>query len=177
VATPHGLVAEVAGRARAEVAGVRGDERERIAVQDDMALVVRMESARPAPGRSDGSDESTPPPLSAAGVKGRRLPSGFLRHGDFRPGDYQVVTAGSDNVLGLWVLPPCGGYPRHVTARRHIEHGDGTVSIEGMILFDGWEGFLERGVWRLASAGGELLAHGRDSERLSQPEEDLWQCG
>jgi hypothetical protein len=61
------------------------------------------------------------------------------------------VTVGSDNVPGLWVLPPCGGRPRHVTDRRYVERQDGTVTIEGVLLFDGWEGFLERGVWRRAS--------------------------
>jgi hypothetical protein len=81
-------------------------------------------------------------------LKGRRLPGGFLRHGAFRPGDYQLVTAGSDNVLGLWVLPPGGGYPTRVTDRRYTEHRDGTVSVEGALVFDGWQGFLERGVWR-----------------------------
>ncbi len=83
-------------------------------------------------------------------VKGRRLPDGFLRHGAFRPGDYQIVTAGSENVLGLWVLPPGGRYPRHVIDRPYVEHPDGTVSVEGPLRFDGWEGFLERGVWRKA---------------------------
>jgi hypothetical protein len=83
-------------------------------------------------------------------VKGRRLPDGFLRHGAFRPGDYQVVTAGSDNVLGLWVLPPGGGGPRHVTAPAYVAHRDGTVSVGGALRFDGWQGFLERGVWREA---------------------------
>ncbi len=125
---------------------------ERIAIQREVAPVVERRPARPAPDPPDGTGGSPSPPLSAAGGKGRRLPSGFLRHGDFRPGDYQVVTAGSDTVLGLWVLPPCGGYPRHVTARRHTEHGDGTVSVEGAIVFDGWEGFLEHGVWRQASS-------------------------
>ena len=95
----------------------------------------------------DASGGST----SAERVKGRCLPGGFLRHGAFRPGDYQIVSAGSDNVLGLWVLPPCGGRPRHVADRRYVEHQDGTVTIEGVLLFDGWEGFLERGVWRRAS--------------------------
>jgi hypothetical protein len=83
-------------------------------------------------------------------VKGRRLPRGFLRHGDFRPGDFQVVTAGSDNVLGLWVLPPGGGYPAHVTGRQYVEHRDGTVSVEGKLVFHGWQGFLERGLWQEA---------------------------
>jgi hypothetical protein len=83
-------------------------------------------------------------------VKGRRLPGGFLRYGDFRPGDYQVVTAGSENVRGLWVLPPGGVHPTHITGRRHLEHGDGTVSIEGALTFDGWQGVLEHGVWREA---------------------------
>lgn len=83
-------------------------------------------------------------------VKGRRLPSGFFRPGVFRPGDYQVVTAGSDNALGLWLLPPCGGSPRHVTDRRYTEHRDGTVSVEGPLAVDGWQGFLEHGVWRQA---------------------------
>ena len=125
---------------------------ERIAIQRDVAALVEGRTVRPAPDPPHGTGESTPAPLSAAGVKGRRLPRGFLRHGGFRPGDYQVVTAGSDSVLGLWVLPPCGGNPRHVTARRHIEHGDGTVTVEGPFFFDGWEGFLERGVWRPASS-------------------------
>jgi hypothetical protein len=125
---------------------------ERIAIQREVAPVVEGRPARPAPDPPDGTGGSTSPPLGAAGVKGRRLPSGFLRHGAFRPGDYQVVTAGSDSVLGLWLLPPCGGYPRHVTARSHTEHGDGTVSVEGALRFDGWEGFLEHGVWRQASS-------------------------
>jgi hypothetical protein len=86
-----------------------------------------------------------------ATVRGRRLPGGFLRHGDFRPGDYQVVTAGSEHVLGLWVLPPCGGRARHVRAG-YIEHGDGTVSIDGALRFEGWEGFLEHGLWRQTPA-------------------------
>jgi hypothetical protein len=81
-------------------------------------------------------------------LKGRRLPSGFLRLRAFRPGDYQVVTTGSDNVLGLWVLAPGGGYPTHVVDRRYMEHRDGTVSVEGPLALDGWQGFLERGVWR-----------------------------
>jgi hypothetical protein len=118
--------------------------------------VVKIRIARPAHDPPDGPGGSTRPPLSAATGKGRRLPSGFLRHGAFRPGDYQIVTAGSDNVLGLWVLPPCGGHPRHVTDRRYIEHHDGTVSIEGTLLFDGWEGSLEHGVWRASS--GHALA-------------------
>jgi len=84
-------------------------------------------------------------------VKGRRLPGGFLRPGAFRPGDYQIVTAGSDNALGLWVLPPCGGYPRRVTTRSYVEHGDGTVTVDGALVCDGWEGFLEQGAWRQAS--------------------------
>jgi hypothetical protein len=83
-------------------------------------------------------------------MKGRRLPSGFLRSGAFRPGDYQVVTAGSENVLGLWVLPPCGGRLRHLTGLLYREHHDGAVSVEGAILADGWQGFLEHGVWREA---------------------------
>jgi hypothetical protein len=37
-----------------------------------------------------------------------------------------------------------------VTTRSHVEHGDGTVTIEGVLAFNGWEGFLERGVWRRA---------------------------
>lgn len=110
--------------------------------------VVEIRTARPVHDPPDAPGGSTRPPLSAATRKGRRLPSGFLRHGAFRPGDYQIVTAGSDSVLGLWVLPPCGGHPRHVTDRRYIEHHDGTVSIEGTLLFDGWEGSLEHGVWR-----------------------------
>ncbi len=73
-----------------------------------------------------------------------------MRYGAFRPGDYQVVTDGSDNALGLWVLPPCGGSPTHVDGRRYTEHRDGTVSVEGALVFDGWQGFLERGVWRQA---------------------------
>jgi hypothetical protein len=81
-------------------------------------------------------------------VKGRRLPGGFLRHGAFRPGDYQVVTAGSDNVLGLWVVPPGGGRPTHILGRHCVEHRDGTISVEGPLVFDGWQGFLEHGVWR-----------------------------
>jgi hypothetical protein len=83
-------------------------------------------------------------------VKGRCLPAGFLRLGAFRPGDYQVVTAGSDNVLGLWVLPPCGGFPTRVTGRPYVEHRDGTVSVEGVLQFEGGHGFLEHGVWRQA---------------------------
>jgi hypothetical protein len=86
----------------------------------------------------------------ASTTKGRRLPSGFLRHGAFRPGDYQIVTAGSDNVLGLWLVAPGGGYPKHLTGRRYLEHPDGMVTVEGPILADGWEGFLEHGVWRPA---------------------------
>lgn len=85
-----------------------------------------------------------------ATMKGRRLPGGFLRHGAFRPGDYQIVTAGSDNVLGLWVRPPSGSYPTHVVGRRYTEHRDGTVTVEGELLFDGGQGFLERGAWRQA---------------------------
>jgi hypothetical protein len=83
-------------------------------------------------------------------LKGRRLSRGFLRHGAFRPGDYQVVTAGSDNVLGLWVLPPAGGHPTRVADRRYTEHRDGTISVEGLLVLDGWQGFLERGIWREA---------------------------
>jgi hypothetical protein len=73
-----------------------------------------------------------------------------LRFGAFRPGDYQVVTTGSENVLGLWVLSPGGGSPSHVTERAYSEHRDGTVSIEGEMELDGWRGFLERGIWRPA---------------------------
>lgn len=85
--------------------------------------------------------------LCATMLKGRRLPGGFLRPGAFRPGDYQVVTAGSDNVLGLWVVPPCGGRLVHVTDCRYTEHRDGTVSVEGTITADGWQGLLKHGIW------------------------------
>jgi hypothetical protein len=61
-----------------------------------------------------------------------------------------VVTAGSDNVLGLWVLPPGGDYPKHVTGRQYMEHRDGTVSVEGRLVVDGWQGFLDHGVWQEA---------------------------
>ncbi len=81
-------------------------------------------------------------------MKGRRLPGGFLRVGAFRAGDYQVVTAGSENALGLWVSPPGGAAPSHVTERPFVEHRDGTVSIEGTVELDGWRGVLERGTWR-----------------------------
>lgn len=151
---PAGIRAEPAQGAGNQVA-VGGAAAEVPAVLNQSG-VVKIRTARPAHDPPDGPGESTRPPLRAATGKGRRLPSGFLRHGAFRPGDYQIVTAGSDNVLGLWVLPPGGGNPRHVTDRRYIEHHDGTVSIEGTLLFDGWEGSLEHGVWRASS--GHALA-------------------
>jgi hypothetical protein len=33
---------------------------------------------------------------------------------------------------------------------RRSEHRDGTVSVEATLAVDGWQGFLEHGVWRQA---------------------------
>jgi hypothetical protein len=37
-----------------------------------------------------------------------------------------------------------------VADRRYTEHRDGTISVEGLLVLDGWQGFLERGIWREA---------------------------
>lgn len=96
-----------------------------------------------------GTEASRRAARSRSGVvKGRRLPDGFLRFGEFRPGDYQVVTAGSEYVLGLWVFPPGGDRLIHLQDRRYSEDRDGALTVEGTIETEGGHWVLERGLWR-----------------------------
>jgi hypothetical protein len=88
-------------------------------------------------------------PRTGAG-RGRRLPNGFLRFGEFRPGDYQLVTAGSEYVLGLWVFPPGSDRPIHLRDRSYVEDREGAITVEGPIETEGGQWRLERGVWRPA---------------------------
>jgi hypothetical protein len=92
---------------------------------------------------------------------GRRIADGEWHRVEREAGDYgRVYRYENEEVEGwIWkaVLP--SGAEGDLTAHQITEHEDGTITVtpsiqgdstSGLIIGDGWHGFLERGVWREA---------------------------